>query len=561
MLYLLLLLVFAFANGEESLLVKIPDGLIEGYLSSSYKGRSYAEFRGIPYAKAPIGNLRFEDPVSVEPWEGKWIANQSTECTQVMHYTPEGGVSLGQEDCLHVNVYVPSNKINSNSNYDVIVHIHGGAFMFGSGDMYAGEKYLMDTNVVLVTLNYRVGVFGFLSTEDENLPGNIGMKDQVMALKWIKNNIKYFGGNPDSITITGLSAGGASVHFHLLSPLSRGLFSKAISSSGSSLNAWTIQEHAIEKTRKVAAAVGCNQKCTKELVKCLKTRNAAQLNEATRLLRTFMFNPFSPIGLVVDSASKNPFMPKHPYEILVKGEVYDVPYMISATVDEGLYPAADFASETILEKINKDWDEVAPLIMHYSEVISKEQMNEVSQKIRDFYIGDTDINKENYYQLIQMIGDRIFVADLDLTARLHSKAIKSDLYFYHFNYSAEEVPSVALLFSGSTETYGVCHGDDLMLIFSDTHSPTTAKLTEADEKMVQTMIGIWISFAHTGKPQFVPDWTPVSKNTDDALDYLFIQDSIEMKKSEDFGFRSFWHSLPFEENANLFKTKNVKTEL
>lgn len=146
---------------------------------------------------------------------------------------------LGTEDCLYVNIYTP--KIHAK--LDVIVYIHGGAFMFGSGAIYQ-PHILLDKNVVYVTLNYRLGplgraicnlrrerdkflwnwISGFLSTEDDVSPGNNGLKDQILALKWVKENIQYFGGNPNSITITGTSAGGASVHFHTLTKESRGIY-------------------------------------------------------------------------------------------------------------------------------------------------------------------------------------------------------------------------------------------------------------------------------------------------------------------------------------------------
>lgn len=166
------------------------------------------------------------------------------------------------------------------------------------------------------------------------------MKDQVAALRWIKDNIKYFGGNENSVTLTGLSAGGASTHFHMLSPLSRGLFHKAISTSGTALCNWALQENEVEKTRKLAKLVGCGTKSSQEIIDCLRTRPARQINEAVRNFRVWSYNPFSPFAVNVDSKSKNPFLPKHPYKLLTSGEVHDVPWITSVSADEGLYPAA-----------------------------------------------------------------------------------------------------------------------------------------------------------------------------------------------------------------------------
>lgn len=117
---------------------------------------------------------------------------------------------------------MPTKEIDPNDNFDVVVHIHGGAFMMGSPKLYAGPDYIMDEDVIFVTMNYRLGILGFLSTADKVVPGNNGLKDQVLALEWIRDNIEAFGGNPESVTLTGLFSGGSSVHYHYLSPMSRG---------------------------------------------------------------------------------------------------------------------------------------------------------------------------------------------------------------------------------------------------------------------------------------------------------------------------------------------------
>lgn len=145
----------------------------------------------------------------------------------------------GSEDCLYLNVYTPS--ILPLILLPVMIFIHGGSFKSGSGneEIY-GPDFLVKNEVILVTINYRLGVFGFLSLQSKNIPGNAGMKDQVAALKWVKSNIENFGGDPNNITIFGESAGAASVSFHLISPLTKGLFKRAIIQSGSA-NCWWAQ--------------------------------------------------------------------------------------------------------------------------------------------------------------------------------------------------------------------------------------------------------------------------------------------------------------------------------
>lgn len=178
------------------------------------------------------------------------------------------------EDCLYINVYTPS--LDKQANLDVIVFIHGGALMYLEPGV-SGPKMIMDRNVIYVNFNYRLGPLGFLSTEDEVLPGNLGLKDQVAALKWVKENIQYFGGNADSITLTGISAGGSSVQIHYLSPLSKGLFNRGISQSGSALSPWLLQENAREKAVKLAEILNCRSENSSAIVNCLLQRSGRQI--------------------------------------------------------------------------------------------------------------------------------------------------------------------------------------------------------------------------------------------------------------------------------------------
>lgn len=168
--------------------------------------------------------------------------------------------------------------------------------MFFEPGMY-GPKIIMNRNVVYVNLSYRLGPFGFLSTEDEILPGNLGLKDQTAALKWIKENIHLFGGNNSSITITGMSAGGASVHLHYLSPISKGLFHRGISQSGSALNPWVLQENAREKAVKLAELLGCPSANSAQIVSCLSKRSARQIVNAVKEFQVYL-SLYSPNSLL-----------------------------------------------------------------------------------------------------------------------------------------------------------------------------------------------------------------------------------------------------------------------
>ncbi|KAK9709153.1 Carboxylesterase family [Popillia japonica] len=160
--FYIFLICFFCVYTEDVPVVSTKLGKIAGVFEESYNGKTFSAFYGIPFAKPPIGVLRFQDPQPISPWSGVWNAN-STDimCAQVMHAPePEGGSYIGDEDCLYLNIFVPSKEIDSSKKIDVIVHIHGGGLMFGSSNSYTGPDYLMDEDVILVTMNYRLGVLG-----------------------------------------------------------------------------------------------------------------------------------------------------------------------------------------------------------------------------------------------------------------------------------------------------------------------------------------------------------------------------------------------------------------
>lgn len=261
-------------------------------------------------------------------------------------------MTTGEEDCLHLNVYVPRENPDPSEKLDVVVHIHGGLFMYGSGHSYAHPEYFMDENVIFVNFNYRVGVFGFLSTGDDVVSGNNGLKDQVMALRWIKNNIASFGGNPDSITLTGLSTGGCSVHLHYFSPMSHGLFHRGFSQSGVALNSFALQDEPLAKAKILGTAVGCPVGTTTGLINCLKTRPARHILKEMPKFFGYKFLPVAPFGPVLEKGKK-PFITKNPYYLLATGQVQDLPWMTSTVTHEGLFPIACKSKFLIFEFYKK----------------------------------------------------------------------------------------------------------------------------------------------------------------------------------------------------------------
>ena len=216
----------------------------------------------------------------MEPW------TETLDCTSQGPCGPQYNNifqrTQGEEDCLHVNIFTKT--VNPEKPLPVMVYIHGGAFCRGSsGTELYGPDFLIQKDIVYVNFNYRLGALGFLSVDDPEakVPGNAGLKDQALALKWIKENVQFFGGDPNNITLFGESAGGCSVHYHLLSNMSKNLFHRAIVMSGTALNNWSVMPD-LKYPLRLAKALGWSEKDgdAKAMVEFLREQDAMKIVKA-----------------------------------------------------------------------------------------------------------------------------------------------------------------------------------------------------------------------------------------------------------------------------------------
>lgn len=275
--------------------------------------------------------------------------------------------------------------------------------MYGGGRTYGPEILMHSQNLILVTVNYRLGVLGFLSTEDEVIPGNFGLKDQVEALRWVQRNIAAFNGDPEKVTIVGFSAGGASVQVHYMSQLTDDLFQNGISHSGVAINPWVMMENAREKAHALGNYTNCSQEDHHNMLNCLREKPAEELVMFAKNYQPFLYNPFSPFGVVVEPNIESAFLIDHPLKILKEGSFKKLPWLLSQTQDEGLYPAAEFYDDEILRTINEKWNQFAPFIFDFNETTTSEDKKQfLSNKIRQFYLGDETVSKSSFHSLLQV---------------------------------------------------------------------------------------------------------------------------------------------------------------
>lgn len=429
-------------------------------------------FVGIPYAKPPIGKLRFKKPQPIEPWTEDYSATESKPaCLQKSFLLPDQPI-VGDEDCLYLNVYRP--KHNDSESFPVMVWIHGGGYFFGSADpqLYGPERFLATKKVILVTIQYRLGVFGFLSTGDGQATGNYGMLDQVMALKWVQRNIGFFGGDAQSVTLFGESAGGASVQLHMISPLSRGLFQRAIIMSGSALAVWSLPiEDPLALTRRQAKLIGVSEAdelTTAELVDVLQYLDAKVLTASMPQLRSWFEHPIIMYRPTIQGPSvpqEERFLPDDPRKLWSEGQYQDVPIMIGTVPNEGaILSLAILHNDTIRGQFN---DNLKQLLV---PVLALNASSAVLEQLKERYFPDAPdnrwINEENGEQFTKMLSDALIKYPTVKTLLEYTNSNGTDCRettLYSFEFVGRH--SFSSLYTQSNASHGVCHQDELPYLF------------------------------------------------------------------------------------------------
>ncbi|XP_016966495.1 esterase P [Drosophila biarmipes] len=497
----LILLWIAFAGtgaipSSDPLIVEIPNGKLRGKDNGHF-----VSFESIPYAEPPVGELRLEAP---QPYRHQWTdifdASQTqVGCLQWNQFRAEGSMLEGSEDCLTLSIYKPKNE--TRSSFPVVVVIHGGAFMFGSAALYGHQYVMREGSVILVKINYRVGPLGFASTGDRDLPGNYGLKDQRLALRWIKDNIAHFGGSPDNIVVIGHSAGGASVHLQLLHEDFSHLARAALSVSGNALDPWVVQQGGRGRAFELGRIVGCGQAAdSAELKNCLKSKPASEIVSSVRSFLVFSYVPFSVFGPVVEPAdAPDAFLTQSPADVIKSGKIAQVPWGVTYTTEDGGYNAAQLleknqtTGETWIEKLNDRWFDWAPYLLFYRDARETVwEMDELSRKLRQQYLGDRRFSAESYWDLQRMFTDILFKNSVPISIDLHRKYGKSPVY--SFVYDNPAVTGVGQVLSNRSDIYfGTVHGDDFFLIFDDL--PLRAFVRPDEEIITRKFIKMLEDFA------------------------------------------------------------------
>ncbi|XP_065216347.1 esterase FE4-like isoform X2 [Planococcus citri] len=402
MLRLIIIIAFVSVSVTEGLLVTVNQGTLNGTYVEARNGKLFNAFYGIPFAKPPVGELRFKAPVAADPWDGIFDATQTpVGCIEL---ADDGNGTKGGEDCLNLNVFTPLGA-REGDNLSVLFYLYGGIFK-SNNNMDHGPQYMMTRNLIIVIPNYRSGPLGFLSTGDTVIPGNFGLKDQLLALKWTRENIHNFGGNPNYITMNGHSSGAVSAHFHTLSPSSKGLFQQVIIQSGSgfcSLSYWG-PDVARAIAKEFAIKAGCpSVASSQDMYECFMNLNADLFvtvpEQMYVLWDTYPDAPFRPT--IEDKNVEDAFITDIPNHLSYQSP--ELPWMIGLTTGEGAGTVSALLENqgekaAILNKFTKI---LLPILLQYLWNTKAKHMDYVSEILKTHYFGEKDMSLQTAHQLVQ----------------------------------------------------------------------------------------------------------------------------------------------------------------
>ncbi|XP_075152889.1 juvenile hormone esterase [Haematobia irritans] len=547
-------IVFAIGDSEEDipigsdkelsdLVITTALGKIRGTLLTSQRGRNFYAFRGIRYAKPPVGELRFKPPEPIDQWFDIFDATfDGPMCPQ------PGLNSLDvSEDCLRLNIYsrdLPSES-NPNPKKPVIVFIHPGGFysLSGQSKNFAGPQYFMDRSVVLVTFNYRLASLGFLSTGTKEAPGNLGLKDQVALLRWLKLLIARFGGDPNNITLLGYGAGAMSVTLHMVSPMSKNLFHKAIIMSGSATGQWELPEDQLYLAERQANLLKCPVANITEMVDCMKHKH--YLEYANTLNQMFEFGRNNPLVLWKPVLEKDfgqeRFLIEDPVRSYQNGDFMKIPVMTGMTKDEFVGPALSLLENPDwLKLFRENFEMIAPICFMYNS--SSPRSATISRELWSYYFGNNTLSlPESLENLTQLYSDAL--TGFSIHRFVHLAARSTKVYYYRFSYQGQR----SHINYPENGPYGVVHHDDLMYLFVE---PSVSRMfTEDDDEsaMVNIFTRMLSAFAYKGDPNKPSDkylsnirWRPFSFK---KQYYLDIGDELIMRNGLNVERYDLWKRL------------------
>ncbi|XP_055383604.1 glutactin [Condylostylus longicornis] len=477
---------------QNDLLIGLPGQgfLLGSRTTTSWTNKTILQFLGIPYAEAPSGIQRFKPPIPKYPWAGILDASQyGRPCPEITKLNKTSDKSYNVEDCLTLNIFTKNKKLK----LPVMVYIHGGGFSNGSAAEYQ-PNFLLEKDVILAVIQYRLGVVGFISTQSDLIPGNAGMHDVILALKWIQKYIQFFGGDSNKITIFGQSSGAAMVTLLTLTPSIQNhkLFHQVIAQSGSIFAPWAINENPIKTAKDI-----CKKICEPEKMDCSTVENVNKCLLSADIKDLLLISSNDLCITLGDLGGILPKLPKilasnikQKYTALTGFTKHDGSFILSVIFDKWMNHMkgnidAKSLFNLIVENANDDNTGIIKNLL-YRDIFSNK--NQIDKSFEDLIPEFIDLCSVLYFKSPALTF-----------AQMNSPYKNNKTFLYTFDY---EGANTRFGYELSTDHYpfngGVHHSDDYIYLFPYHYK----NVNEHDTKIIQKMVNIWTSFAIKGIPTY-----------------------------------------------------------
>ncbi|KAK0411837.1 hypothetical protein QR680_005870 [Steinernema hermaphroditum] len=556
------LFLISFADARTFPIVETNYGKVQGFTTHLMSGGlpKANVFLGIPYAAPPEGDLRFKKPVEPEGWIDV-LETRKFAPTCVPHHR-DAIVGPISEDCLYLNIMTPERESKDPEGYPVLFWVHGGGYCLGAANIYGYQNVsdnFVSKGIIVVTIQYRLGPLGFLSTGDGVLPGNLGLWDQAAALKYVYENIANFGGNPKKITVWGLSAGGSSVQQLSISPVTRDYVHQSIEMSGSAFAEWATSDRVVGVSRDLAANMGCPLE-SEAMLKCMSTKSVDEiLDGVDRTGPTRYDLNIVKYGPRIDGD----FFPID-YERLVE-ESPQRPAIIGMTAKESTFFTILGFSKTIntlyLTRENFANFDRESLVTFIRETVAPEkvagvQAKELQERLVKFYVERDEPEEADYKFYLERYTDLCSDAQFNIPILLGAQLKRKSgwpVFLYLHEYFNEA------LYQKGDPAVGSTHANELYPMFG---LPVFGQLemTEAEKKNQKMIVDAFARFVKTGNPS-TKDIEWLETDATNPLRYLSF-DAPEPKMndalmSEAFSFwTELWRDFDYDVMRGTYKSTN-----
>ena len=461
------------------------------FLETSYDGDAYL---GIPYAKPPVGKLRFQKPKPYGAFDGTLEAIAfGSSCPQANLDFIDIDAYSANEDCLFLDVYVPRSQPDKSAGHAVMIWIHGGGFMHGAGSFTKGNVLAAHGNVIVVTVNYRLGMFGFLDIDDERASGNMGLFDQQLAIKWVNNNIASFGGDVGRITIFGESAGAVSVHYHTLFPENRGLFQNAILQSGTVTLPFVVGNNNTHTAKILAEKLDCPSDSTDDIFSCLQSVDTVEFialcEELIRDPQTGALVSFSPS---IDGS----FIKRDPRIVINEFDSEEVNFMQEINIINGVngFEGAIFtvAFKDEFDNVQITHENMTTMYIPamFGAVFLGQTVPDAVKSLIEFEFTDWQNPKDARMCYMKYNGDIFFNVPAFEFQLVQANNTAAKTWFYNFMPVIEKQ-----LLPTPSWANGANHGDDVPVVFGyDIVFPGQNETTYVPPQWEQELSGRVMSF-------------------------------------------------------------------